>query len=133
MSLCRIMTMTFRLLGLVLFSVLMAGCQSTITNLTPTKQSRNSTGLYPVEVAWTTRQQTVRPQTLQPYVMVEFESYPMRRTLGMTNRWETVIPVPPGKNSVGYYFRFNYEYNRFGAPGQDSKLSRGYRLDILDK
>ena len=114
--------------------MLLAGCTSTITNLTPSKQFRNATGMYPVEVAWDSREQTVRNQTLTPYVVLDPETvYKMRPTYGMKNRWETVVPVPPGKNVVPYHIRFDYDNNSFGKPTKNSKLSSGYRLEIIDK
>ena len=122
-----------RLSPLWLVTVLLAGCTSTITNLTPSKQVRNASGMYPVAVEWDTRQQSVRASTLTPYVVVGFESYPMRSTLGMHNRWETVIPVPPDKSVVPYHIRFDYEYNSFGKPEKSSRLSGGYRLEIVEK
>jgi len=117
----------------MLLGLLLAGCTSTITNLTPTKQARNASGLYPVEVAWDSREQVVRSETLTPYVVVEFESYKMHPTLGMKNRWEAQIPVPPDKTVVPYHFRVDYQYNSFGEPKPGSKLSQGYKLEILDK
>ena len=126
------MNKMFKLSPLLLLSVFLAGCSSTVTNLTPSKQPRNAAGHYPVEVAWDTREQTVRPATLHPFVVVGFESYPMRPTLGMKNRWETVIPVPPDKNAVAYHIRFDYDYNAFGKPQKGSRLSPGYKLEVLD-
>ena len=82
------------LLPMLCVMIFLAGCASTITNLTPSQLPRNANGLYSVSVAWDTQQQTVRPQTLTPYVIVGMESYPMRPTLLMSNRWETVFPVP---------------------------------------
>ncbi len=117
----------------VLLGVLLAGCTSTITNLTPTQQPRNASGLYPIEVAWDSREQVVRPETLTPYVVVEFESYKMRPTLGMKNRWEVSIPVPADKTVVPYHFRVDYQYNSYGEPKPGSKLSQGYKLEIVDK
>jgi hypothetical protein len=117
----------------LLLGALLAGCTSTITNLTPSKQARNATGMYPVEVAWDSREQVVRPETLTPYVVVEFESYKMRPTLGMKNRWEVLIPVPADKNMVPYQFRVDYEYNSYGKPKPSSKLSQSYKLEITDK
>ena len=117
----------------VLFlSVILVGCASTITNLTPSRQPRNATGCYPVEVAWDTREQAVRWATLQPVVVVDFGTFPMRPTLGMSNRWEAVIRVPSDKNVVPYHIRFDYDYNTFGKPQKSSRLSPGYRLEILD-
>ena len=47
-------------------SLLLAGCATQLTNLTPQQQVRNANNLYPVEVAFNTRQQTVRWQSIQP-------------------------------------------------------------------
>ena len=54
----------------------------------------------------------------------------MRQTLRMTNRWETLVPVPPDKNYINYRFKVDYEYNRFGPKGKGSKLSPEYKLSI---
>ena len=123
----------FTLFLLACLILLAAGCASTITNLTPSHQPRNASGMYPIEAAWDTRQQSVRAHTIKPYVLVDFESYPMRPTLGISNRWETVVPVPADQKSINYHFKFDYEYNAMGKPEKGSKLSPGYKLDILDK
>jgi hypothetical protein len=127
------MSKILKLSPLLLLGALLAGCTSTITNLTPTKQARNTTGFYPIELVWDTRDQAVRPGSLTPYVMVDMESYKMRPTLGLSNRFETVIPVPPGKKTVPYHFRVDYESNAFGKPKKGSALSQGYTLEIIEK
>src|SRR6186713_913668 len=99
-----------KFLLLLLTPLLFVGC-STITNLTPTQQSRNATGLYPVEAKWDSRQQSIRPQSIKPSVMVGLESYPMRKTSLMKNRWETLVPIPADKNVINYRFKFDFEYN----------------------
>ena len=116
---------------LLLVPLLFVGC-STITNLTPSQQPRNSTGLYPVEVKWDSRQQSIRQQSLEPSVMIGHESYSMRKTPLMKNRWETLIPVPADKNEVNYRFKFDYEYNAIPQPRPDSRLSPEYKLRIVD-
>jgi hypothetical protein len=112
--------------------LLFAGCTS-ITNLTPLQQTRNATGLYPVEVKLASRQQSLRWETVQPYVVVGTEFYPMRPTMLMQNRWETLLPVPAEKRFVDYHFKFDYQYNSMGPPGHDSKMSPEFRLTIVDK
>ena len=81
-------------LPVLLLGLLMAGCATTthITNLTPQKEFRNPNGFYSVEAALTSRQQTLRWQSIRPSVVVDKEFYPMRPTPLMTNRWETLIP-----------------------------------------
>ena len=121
-----------KFLLLSLMPLLFAGC-STITNLTPTQQTRNATGLYPVEAVWDSRQQTIREDSMKPSVMVGMESYPMRRTSLMRNRWETLVPIPAEKGAVIYRFKFDFNYNAIPQPLPDSKLSREYKLQIVDK
>jgi hypothetical protein len=123
-----------KFLPLLLVPLVLAGCATTFTNLTPQHQVRNANHLYPVEVAFTSRQQSLRWETIQPSVNVGTEFYPMRPTLLMTNRWEALVPVPAGKNVIQYRYKFDFKYNEFGQPPQnDSASSPQYTLRILDK
>jgi len=123
-----------RFLPVLLAPLLLAGCATTLTNLTPLRQVRNDNNLYPVEVAFTSRQQSLRWETIQPSVNIGKEFYPMRPTLLMTNRWEALLPVPAGKNVVQYRYKFDFKYNAMGKPPQnDSALSPQYTLRILEK
>lgn len=121
-----------KFLLLLLTPLLLTGC-STITNLTPSKQTRNETGLYPVGVAFDTRQQSLRLESVKPSVVIGNETFPMRKTPLMKNRWETLVPVPADKNGVDYHFQFYYEYNAIPQVRPGSIMSREYHLDIVDK
>ncbi|HZV33291.1 MAG TPA: hypothetical protein VFB72_01845 [Verrucomicrobiae bacterium] len=127
--------MVKKLLPVLLLSVVMAGCATTsITNLTPNRVYRNETGQYPVEAAFHSDQQSLRWDSITPEVIIEKDTFPMRHTPLMTNRWETLIPVPPGNNVVYYRFKFDYKYNAFGsAPQPQSTVSQIYRMQIIDK
>jgi hypothetical protein len=120
-------------LPLMFLSLLLAGCATQLTNLTPQQQVRNTNNLYAVEVAFNTRQQTIRWQSIQPKIVVGKDFYEMRPTPFMTNRWEGLIPVPAGTSIVHYRYKFDYRYNRMGAPGNDSALSPEYTLRILNQ
>ena len=123
--------MTKTLFALSLFGALFVGCvTNTVTNLTATTQPRDSTGLYRVEYEWDTTQQTVRPDSVKPTVLVGFDTYDMKSVLKTTNRWEAFIPVPASKDQVIYQFKVDYDYTRFGKPGHASKLSPEYKLNI---
>jgi len=131
------MLMVKKLFPFALLALVMAGCtttHTTITNLTPKREYRNPNGTYALEAALNSRQQTMRWDTIKASVMVGGEFYPMRQTSLMTNRWETLIPIPPGAGVISYRFKFDYDYNAFGAPPKaDSKLSSPYKLQIMDK
>ena len=123
------MKKTLMLLPLLL---MLAGCSSLSTNLSAQRQLRNANNLYPVEVSFDSRQQSLRWDSIQVSVMVGKESYPMRRTHLMNNRWEGLVPVPAGEKSVSYFYKFNYNYTDFGKLGKGSAASRTYKLQILD-
>ncbi len=113
--------------------LLLSGCSTTFTNLTPRQQVRNATNLYPVEVAFSSSQQTLRWNSINPEILVGSQAYPMRPTALMTNRWEGLVPMPQGINSVQYRYKFDYEVNSFGKPKPDSKFSPEYTLRIIDE
>jgi len=116
---------------LVLLSALfLAGCVTTVTNLTSTTQPRNPNNLYLIEYQWDTTQQTIKATSVKPYVVVGFDTYEMKKTLRLTNRWEVLVPIPPDKNVIDYHFKVEYEYARFGKPGVASKSSPEHKLYI---
>jgi hypothetical protein len=112
--------------------LLLAGCAHNFTNLTPTRQPRTADNLYPVEVQFNSRQQTLRWHTIKPYVLVGSELLPMRPTPLMKNRWEGLVPVPAGSNKVAYRYKFEYESTTFGGFENDSSLSPKYELKVLE-
>lgn len=114
--------------------LLLTGCASTFTRLTPLEQPRNANNLYPVEVRFDTTQQSLRWESIKPYVQVNGELYPLRPEEGMANRWEGFVPVPPGTNSVNYRFKFDYLYNAIDKqPQPNSAWSPVYKLHVLDQ
>jgi uncharacterized lipoprotein YmbA len=121
-----------RILLLLPLIALLTGCATTSTNLSATRQVRNENNLYPVGVKFDSRQQTLRWDSIEAFVIVGKESYPMRRTHLMRNRWEGLIPVPATAKSVDYHYKFEFAVNEFGGQGKGSASSRTYTLQILD-
>ncbi|MFZ0827921.1 MAG: hypothetical protein WAO02_10910 [Verrucomicrobiia bacterium] len=118
----------------VLSVILLTGCASTFTRLTPLQQPRNPNNLYPVEVAFNSKQQSLRWESIQPFVLANGELYPLRQVPLVQNRWEGFVPVPPGANSIDYKFKFDYKYNSVGSdPKPASSVSPAYRLNIVDQ
>ena len=118
---------------LPLATLVLAGCTSTFTNLTPQTAVRSPDNQYKVEVAMASRQQSLRWDSIKPQIQVGSEYYPMRPTLLMTNRWEGFLPVPAGTTIVHYRYKFDFKYNSLGAPGSDSATSPQYTLRIVEQ
>jgi len=117
-----------------LLPLLMLSCttSSRITNLTSTKAKRSPNNLYLIEYAWSSNQQSVRADSITPYVVVGPDTYPMRKVPKMKNRWEAYVPVPPTQKSLLYHIKVDYEYNAFGKRGKDSIKTEEYKLTIED-
>ncbi len=119
-----------KVLPLLVAPLLLAGCTTTFTNLSPSQQSRNPDNQYRVEVAMASRQQSLRWETIKPQIVVGKDYYPMRPTPLMTNRWEGWVPVPADVNLIHYRYKFDFNYNTLGKPGIDSAMSPEYTLKI---
>lgn len=120
---------------LPLLSVLvLTGCASQFTRLTPLQQPRSPNNMYHVEVAFNSTQQSLRWESIQPYVVVDGTPYPLRPVPQVKKRWEGFIQVPPGINNVNYRFKFDYKYNAVGAqPQPGSASSPVYKMTVVDQ
>lgn len=121
-----------KVLPLFLLTLLLTGCTTTITNLTPSQANRNANNLYPFEVTLDTTQQSLRKDSIKPYVLIGLESYPMEPTPHLNNRWEALIPIPANKDVISYRYKFDYDYNAIPQKRSGSKLSSPYQLQIVD-
>jgi len=115
--------------------VVLSGCTTTtFTNLSATQQPRNPTHHYPIEVRFDSTRQSLRWDSIQPYVIVGTESFPLQKTKLMHNRWEGIIPVPATTNQVTYFYKFDFNYNDFNKPPSvDSASSANFKLKIIDR
>ncbi len=131
--LCELVRMNWKKFLPLLPVLLLTGCASTFTRVTPLQQPRNANNLYPVEVIFDSTQQSLRWDSLKPYVLVNGELYPLRPVPIVKNRWEGFVPVAPTANSVIYRFKFDYLYNSMGTePKPGSFASPQYKLNIVD-
>jgi hypothetical protein len=119
--------------SLLALTVWLTGCTSVITNLTPQKYTRKGDDLYHVEFQWDSRQQSIVPGSLKPQVLIGTEFFPMEPVSIVTNRWETLIPVPADQKLIHYQFKVDYQYYGMPSRGSSSRLSPPYRLEIIDK
>jgi hypothetical protein len=122
-----------RIVVLSLLLLAVTGCSTTsITNLTASRLPRKENDLYTFEVDYNTRQQSLIRESLQGYVIVGAERYPMQRVPMLNNRWEAVVPIPADQDVVTYRYRFDYQYRAIPEPRSNSKESRYHQVFILD-
>src|SRR5258708_6138090 len=124
--------MTKKSMLLLLLPLLAGGCATTLTNLTPQRQVRSTNNFYTVEVALSSKQQTLVWASIKPHVIAGGDFIPMHPTPLMTNRWEGLLPVPAGTSRVNYRYKLDFQYNAVGAPRDDSIVSKEYTLAIVE-
>ncbi|MDQ6632327.1 MAG: hypothetical protein M3Y82_11340 [Verrucomicrobiota bacterium] len=109
----------------------LAGCSS-LTNLTSSKQIRNDTGFYPIEAVWESTGQKVRPESIEPQVLIGLKSIPMQPTPMVKNRWEAMVPVPADEKVLYYRIKFDYDLDTTPVVRRESKRTQEYRLEIIE-
>jgi uncharacterized protein YceK len=120
-----------KIFALLLLPVLLAGCSS-ITNLTPSRYSRDPSGFYRVEAQWRSNRQAIREDSFKPLVVVDNDTYPMRPVGVVKDRWEAFIPVPADKDMIHYHYKFDFLINAISQPRADSLMSSDYELKIAE-
>lgn len=117
-----------------LFALIGGGCTTgRFTNLTPSELPRKADGLYPFEFAFSTRQRSLEKDTIDAYVVVDENLYPMTRTEMVEDRWETLVPVDPETNKLYYRYKIEYLYKAIPEKKRGSKMSPPYQLEIVDE
>lgn len=110
------------------------GCATRITNLTPSTLPREESGLYAFEAEWTSTERTreLRQDRIRAYVVYDGNFYAMERVSRMTNRWESLVPIPEDRRMVFYHFKWDYENAGFGRNHPNSIRSQQFQLEIAD-
>ena len=77
-------------------------------------------------------QKSLRKETVQPYVIVGLQPYPMQAAPVLKNRWETLVPIPADQRIVNYRFKVDFQYDGVPRRRSGSDLSAPYQLEIVD-
>ncbi|HTI70768.1 MAG TPA: hypothetical protein VMF06_12435 [Candidatus Limnocylindria bacterium] len=122
--------------SLVAATVLIAGCsnlsttQVSNTNLTPRQVPANPNSIYLFETTFDSIRRGVDPSSVKVWVMVDTQLYPMARVPNTANRFEALVPLPPGRTNIPYKYKFEFAYPGVGTRLVNSDLSPEYRLVI---
>jgi hypothetical protein len=118
---------------------LFAGCESvTLTNLTPASVPENPSQIYTFTLRVATRTNTVPLASVQPHLIVDGQSFEMKRSALGEGLYEFEYQLPPGRDEIAYYFlvSYNVEGNSMTTPAEaytavsHVKLARRYVLSL---
>lgn len=119
--------------------LLLAGCETvTLTNLTPPSMPENPSQIYTFTLRVTPRTTTVPLASIQPKIVVNQQIHPMRKSTLGEGIYDFEFQLPPGTETVNYYFLVNYvvEGNSVQTPQEtyteasQVKIVRRYVLSL---
>jgi hypothetical protein len=97
-------------LGAAAMLTLLAGCDTvTLTNLTPPSMPENPSQIYTFTLRITPRTNTVPAASIKPHIITDGQSFDMKPSALGGGIYEFEYQLPPGRDTVAYYYLVNYE------------------------
>lgn len=91
----------------VLLMLTLAGCNLTVTNLTPETVPANPSQIYTITASFRPNSQVIA-SSVEPRIIIDGQSHAMTRSPVGTDIWEFEYQLPAGRTSASYYFICNY-------------------------
>ena len=126
-------------LAAVLSLALLSGCETvTLTNLTPASMPENPSQIYTFTLRVTPRTNTIPLNSVRPHLIVDGQSFDMKKSPLGEGLFEFEYQVPAGRDELAYYYlvNFNVEGNSVVTPSESYtdlsrvKLVRRYVLSL---
>ncbi len=91
--------------------LLLAGCNITITNLTPDELRENPSQLYTLTARVRATSQSIDRSSINVSVVIDGKDLPMRKSSQAGDVYECDYSLPRGRDTATYYFLVIYRYN----------------------
>ncbi len=103
------------------FLLLLAGCNFTITNLTPDTVPQNPSQIYTITASFHPDSNRVETASIAPRIIIDGQSFPMSKNNLNGDIWEFDYQLPAGRTSASYYFICDYK-----TEGQTGRATEVY-------
>jgi len=88
---------------------LMSGCATVdLSDLTPKALPENPSEIYTFTLRVTPKASVVDKASVAPRIVVDGQTYPMKKSALGENYWEFEYQLPTGRQEVAYYYLVNY-------------------------
>ena len=91
--------------------LLLAGCNLTITNLTPDVLRENPSQLYTITARVTPTSRSLDRSSLQVSVIIDGQDQPMKKSAETSDVYEYDYPLARGRDGATYYFLVRFRSN----------------------
>ena len=89
---------------------LVSGCTSVaLSDLTPKSLPENPSEIYTFTLRATPQGAVVEKDTIAPRIVIDGQTYPMKKSALGENFYEFEYQLPPGRTEVAYYYLVNYQ------------------------
>ena len=88
--------------------LVLAGCNFTITNLTPDTVPQNPSQIYTITASFRPDSSRIDRASIQPRIVIDGQPYKMSKASVGGDIWEFDYQIPAGRISASYYFICNY-------------------------
>lgn len=89
--------------ALVALVFLLAGCNLTITNLTPDTVPQNPSQIYTITASFRPNNQ-IEPDSIRPRIIIDGQAHNMTKSSVGVDIWEFEYQLPAGRTNASYYF-----------------------------
>ncbi len=90
--------------------LLLAGCNITITNLTPDNVPQNPSQIYTITASFRPDSNRVDRASVTPRIVIDGRSFPMSKNSLQGDVWEFDYQLPAGRDKASYYFICDYKF-----------------------
>jgi uncharacterized protein YjdB len=120
-------------LGALVGLFFLTGCNVTITNLTPAALAENPSQIYTISTRVTTKSVNVVPGSLKVRIIIDGQSFDMRKSDLGSNIYEFDYQLPSTRTELAYYFLVNYDYENQGIVRAREDFSDVIRSKIVGR
>ncbi|MSU46282.1 MAG: cell surface protein [Lacunisphaera sp.] len=98
----------FSAITAALLLLVLTGCNSTITNLTPDTVPANPSQIYTITASFRPVNSQIDVSSIAPRIIIDGQNYKMTKSAVGSDIWEFEYQIPAGRAAVSYYFICNY-------------------------
>jgi len=112
-------------------TLLLTGCNLTITNLTSDVLRENPSQLYTITARVKPTARELDRSSLQVSAVIDGQNQPMRKSAQTSDVYEYDYPMPPGRDEAAYYILVRYRFNTSAPTKNYEAYSDVYHIKIM--
>jgi len=118
-------------LAVTLCLLFLAGCNITITNLTPEQLRENPSQLYTITTRVTPTSRDLDRSSIQVSAVIDGQDQPMRKGTLAGDVYEYDYPLPAGRDEAAYYILVRYRFNTSAPTAHYEAYSQVFHFKVV--